>query len=242
MDDKALMEKFDVSRAALSKLRLYHALLLKWQKAVNIVSPKTLDKAWERHFVDSLQVLPFIPDQVKIIADLGSGGGFPGLVIACVRDDVNVHSVESDMKKCQFQSNVSREAISFINCSQVLQSPFVEGVPVNLCQDVVAPLVQEKQSSLCNFTMHNKRIEQVYDDISPDLVMARALASLEKLFDYVYPWVERNSAIEFLFLKGSRAEEEIAQASKFYDFSCKAYPSITDDEASILYIRNLTRI
>lgn len=203
MEDTALMQKFDVSREVISKLHLYHALLLKWQKAVNIVSPKTLDEAWGRHFVDSLQIMPLIPAHVKVIADLGSGGGFPGLVVACLRDDINVHSVESDMKKCQFQKAVSRETI------------------------------------LENFTVHNMRIEQAYEAVLPDMVTARALASLDKLFGYVYPWVEVKPDIELLFLKGLRAEEEIAQAREFYDFSCDIYPSVTEPDAAILHVRDL---
>lgn len=231
-DAVTLIEMFDVSRESLNRLEQYHSLLLKWQKAVNLVSPKTLDHAWERHFVDSLQVLPLIPAHVKVIADLGSGGGFPGLVIACVRDDLEIHSVESDMKKCQFQSHVySRSAVP-------VDSPS-EGDDVS--RETILATLQEPSESKRNFFVHNKRIEQAYGDVSPDLITARALASLDKLFGYVYPWVEDNPAVEFLFLKGGRAQEEIEDALKIYDFDYSIHQSVTDPEASILSIQNLQK-
>lgn len=104
------VEKFDVSRESFDKLVAYHRLLLKWQKAINLISPKTIQNAWQRHFIDSVQLLPYISDDIKIIADLGSGGGFAGLVIAVCRPDIQVHLVDSDMRKCQFLKTVSRES------------------------------------------------------------------------------------------------------------------------------------
>lgn len=90
------------------KRALYEALLRKWQKAVNLVSPVTLNCMRERHFEDSLQLAPLIP-QGAILFDLGSGAGFPGLVLAMARPDLNVTLIESDTKKCTFLSTVSRE-------------------------------------------------------------------------------------------------------------------------------------
>ncbi len=108
----------DVSRETEDRLRQYQALLLKWQKAVNLVSPSTLDQAWERHFLDSLQLIPLIPQNTKSILDMGSGAGFPGLAIAMARPDLAVTLIESDSKKCSFLKTVSREtgiAVHIIN-------------------------------------------------------------------------------------------------------------------------------
>ncbi len=90
------------------KLQLYLQLLTKWQRTINLVAPNTLTQAWERHIEDSLQVVDMIP-QNATIADLGSGGGFPGMVIALARPDVTVNLIESDQKKCTFLLVVSRE-------------------------------------------------------------------------------------------------------------------------------------
>lgn len=110
---------FDVSLGAYQKLENYHALLLKWQKAINLVSPKTLQNAWERHFLDSAQVLNAIPQGQKTIADIGSGGGFAGLVVAILRPDCDVHLIESDERKCQFLKTVSRETSTNVSVHTV---------------------------------------------------------------------------------------------------------------------------
>ncbi len=98
-----------VSREIEAKLKTYERLLLEWQEKMNLVSRHTLATAWERHFEDSLQLLPLIPDHVKTLFDLGSGAGFPGLVIAIACPDIKVHMVESTGKKCRFLEAVSRE-------------------------------------------------------------------------------------------------------------------------------------
>jgi 16S rRNA (guanine527-N7)-methyltransferase len=72
---------FDVSRETIDRLATYEALLRQWQKAVNLVAPSTLDAVWHRHFADSAQLLPLAPD-TRTWVDLGSGAGFPGLVVA----------------------------------------------------------------------------------------------------------------------------------------------------------------
>lgn len=101
-------DRFDVSRETLSKLEQYHMLLLKWQGAINLVGPKTVNDAWMRHFIDSAQIETLIsPD--KKVADLGSGAGFPGLVLCIMRPDLTVSLIESDQRKAQFLRTVSRE-------------------------------------------------------------------------------------------------------------------------------------
>jgi len=98
-----------VSREMKAKLDVYDLLLNKWQASINLVSNSTLKDAQTRHFLDSLQLCQYIPDTAKILYDIGSGAGFPGLVIATVRPDLSVHLIESDQKKCAFLQTVSRE-------------------------------------------------------------------------------------------------------------------------------------
>lgn len=99
----------NVSRETLDKLKTYERLLIEWQGMMNLVSRNTLDHAWERHFEDSLQLLPLIPPHIKTLFDFGSGAGFPGLVFAIARPEIKVHLVESIGKKCRFLETVSRE-------------------------------------------------------------------------------------------------------------------------------------
>ncbi|MFA5592992.1 MAG: 16S rRNA (guanine(527)-N(7))-methyltransferase RsmG [Micavibrio sp.] len=98
-----------VSQETLDRLRLYQALLIKWQAKINLVSPNTVQESWERHFIDSAQLAPLIPASVKTIADLGAGAGFAGMVLAIMRPDLAVTFIESDSKKCAFLAAVSRE-------------------------------------------------------------------------------------------------------------------------------------
>ena len=101
--------KIDLSPETLEKLQIYHGLLVKWQEAINLVAHSTIDGAWNRHFLDSIQLVNFISPDVKTLIDLGTGGGFPGMVLAIVRPDIEVILVDSDSKKCEFLKTVSRE-------------------------------------------------------------------------------------------------------------------------------------
>jgi len=94
----------------LARLDRFVATLLKWQATTNLVAPSTLPELWTRHIADSLQLLPLAPD-AKHWVDLGSGGGFPGLVIACAiadRPGAMVHLVESNLKKAAFLREAAR--------------------------------------------------------------------------------------------------------------------------------------
>lgn len=101
-----------VSEEQEEKLALYQARLLHWQKAINLVATSTLGDSARRHFLDSAQIvlsLPMPSTRPLSLVDLGSGAGFPGLVLAILRPDLDVHLVEADAKKCAFLQTVSRE-------------------------------------------------------------------------------------------------------------------------------------
>lgn len=103
----------DVSRETFERLEHYLALLNKWNPAINLVSKSTLDEAWTRHFIDSVQVFKHAPENWDHWADLGSGGGFPGAVIAILAAELapkgKVTLVESDQRKSAFLGTVLRE-------------------------------------------------------------------------------------------------------------------------------------
>ena len=97
-----------VSRETLEKLDFLVAFLEERQKAVNLVGRSTLPDVWRRHILDSAQVLDLLPSDCSTVTDLGSGAGFPGLVLA-IMGDFKVHLVESIGKKAQFLGEVSAE-------------------------------------------------------------------------------------------------------------------------------------
>jgi len=109
----ACFRELGVSRETSDQLTAYVALLEKWQAKINLVGPKTMADVWRRHVLDSGQLFDLIPAEAKTILDLGSGAGFPGLVIALMgrdrgRPDFSVNLVESDQRKSVFLREVIR--------------------------------------------------------------------------------------------------------------------------------------
>ena len=98
-----------VSRETLPQLERYMRLLCKWQEKINLVGPATLQEIWHRHFVDSLQVIQWLPDDVpRQVLDFGSGAGFPGLIIALCTEH-KVCLVDSNSRKAAFLRHVASE-------------------------------------------------------------------------------------------------------------------------------------
>lgn len=99
-----LLPGLSVSDETLAALRGFDAALRKWSNAINLVSPSTLTESWERHILDSAQLFALVPEGARHWADLGAGGGLPGLVIAILGRDMGlrVTLVESDRRKSAF--------------------------------------------------------------------------------------------------------------------------------------------
>jgi len=92
-----------VSRETLARLKIYAELLRDWNSRHNLVSQASLADLWRRHFWDSAQLTPLVPKQARTLADLGSGAGFPGLVLAeMLRERIAVTLYEATGKKCDF--------------------------------------------------------------------------------------------------------------------------------------------
>jgi 16S rRNA (guanine527-N7)-methyltransferase len=97
-----------VSRETIERLRLYAELLHKWQKKINLVGASTLGDLWRRHFLDSAQLFPYLPEPPYRLVDFGSGAGFPGLVLAAM-GATDVHLIESDARKGAFLREAARQ-------------------------------------------------------------------------------------------------------------------------------------
>ena len=107
MSAEEFQARLSVPRETMEKFICYSELLVKWQKSINLVSNSTLSDMWRRHFFDSAQLFDYInvSDKPLIILDLGSGAGFPGLVLSMLGAG-KVHLVESVGKKCAFMKQV----------------------------------------------------------------------------------------------------------------------------------------
>lgn len=119
-----LVSRLDVSRETQDRLTAYVALVEKWQRRVNLVSASTLPDIWSRHIWDSAQLASLVPEGTRRILDVGSGAGFPGLVLAALCD-AECHLVESDQKKAIFLQTVVREC----GIPAVIHTARIESLP-----------------------------------------------------------------------------------------------------------------
>lgn len=106
---------WDVSRETLERLDIYVRLLEQWNPKINLIGKSTLGEIWRRHIRDSLQLAPFIPPNTSFVADIGSGAGLPGLVLA-IAGSAPIQLIESDKRKASFL----RQAKAQLGLSQVI--------------------------------------------------------------------------------------------------------------------------
>jgi len=116
--------RWGVSRETLARFQIYADLLRRWQKAINLVGASTLPDLWRRHFEDSAQLFSLLPPTARVLVDLGSGAGFPGLVLALMGVP-EVHLIESDRRKATFL----REAARATGATVTVHAERIESVP-----------------------------------------------------------------------------------------------------------------
>jgi 16S rRNA (guanine527-N7)-methyltransferase len=111
-DRAGFARAFDVSRETMARLDALVATIERWQRAINLISRRTLPEVWHRHVADSAQLLALAPATAQSWADFGAGAGFPGLVVAALaceaRPDLAVTLVESDQRKMAFLAEAAR--------------------------------------------------------------------------------------------------------------------------------------
>jgi 16S rRNA (guanine527-N7)-methyltransferase len=213
---EAFAQAFEVSHETLEKLTKYADLVPQWQKAVNLVAPSTLDQVWHRHLADSAQVAALIPPAARTFADLGSGGGFPALVVGIMlagqmprRAAFTMTLIESDIRKGAFLREVIRKT----------------GLKTH--GNVVEILSMRIENSVTQLKVG-----------TVDVVSARACASLDRLFQYAYPLFHADTVA--LFLKGRDVQREITEAQAHWTFSTRLTQSRTEPDATIVEVRHLS--
>ena len=130
MDIKRQIDKFSryskVSRETIKKLIHYEKILIEANKSLNLVGNSTISQIWTRHFLDSSQVIDFIDKNDKILVDIGSGAGFPGIVLAILADDrkmdLKVSLIEKSKKKNIFLTEVIKKLN--LDVAQICQNIF----------------------------------------------------------------------------------------------------------------------
>lgn len=179
-----------VSRETTDSLEHYLDLLRQWQKTHNLVAPSTIPDLWSRHVLDSLRLWPTVESYWKrgVLVDLGSGAGFPGLVLAIMVRQARlaqpnrVHLIESNGKKASFLRHVARA----LNLDVTVHAARIEDVTPQLSQNTV------------------------------DVVTARALAPLDQLLALAEPLLIAGATA--IFPKGVQFEVEVEKARRYWNF------------------------
>lgn len=200
-----LLPDLDVSRETIERLKRYEALIIKWQKAINLVSNDTVAQIWDRHIVDSAQLFAVIDVYPKAWIDIGSGAGLPGVVnailLAELSPDSTVTLVESDQRKATFLRTALREC------------------------DVGGEVI-------------NDRVEKV-DPAGADILTARALASVDQLLHHACRHLIENGTA--ILHKGRNFQQELDLARASWNYDVTLHQSLTDPDARLLELRNITR-
>ncbi|WP_421693019.1 16S rRNA (guanine(527)-N(7))-methyltransferase RsmG [Aestuariivirga sp.] len=133
----SILAEYSVSRESRVKIKTYVALLLNWQRRINLIGPTTVASIWDRHILDSLQLLPLLPPGTRHIAELGSGAGIPGLVIAMAAN-LEAHLYESNAKKAAFLREAARQTETRASVHTVRLETLRDNPAVPIVQCVVA--------------------------------------------------------------------------------------------------------
>lgn len=136
----------NVSRGTLDRLEAYVRLLDLWNRRINLVGRNTMGDIWRRHILDSAQLYPLMPMSTRVLVDLGSGAGLPGLILA-IMGVANVHLIESDQRKAAFL----REAVRITEASATVHAVRVEDL-APLTADVVTARAVADLSTLLDLS------------------------------------------------------------------------------------------
>lgn len=191
--------KTHVSRETLARLQTYARLLVEWQDRLNLIGPSTIPDLWRRHMWDSAQVADHVSGKVWL--DLGTGAGFPGLVLALMGKG-QVHLSEKSPKKCLFLRSVVKET----------QAPAV--VHEGRAEDLKLPPI--------------------------DVIVSRACAPLPRLLAMAHPFFGKHTVA--LFHKGLNLDDELTEATKYWNIFYKVIPSVTDPRGRLLRVESLSRV
>lgn len=223
---------FNVSRETIDKLTIYVRLLEQWQTTINLVAPATLAAVWHRHIADSAQLLALAPSTATSWVDLGSGAGFPGLVLAILLSDQQDGSLRmtAGSQEASRHAQVRKTRFTLVE-SDTRKVAFLREVArqVGLSQSKASPV-----------DIWHARIESPSTHVkvgTVDVVTARALAPLPRLLGLCQPFF--GPATVALLLKGREADRELEEARSQWRIDAKLVPSLTELDARIAVVSQL---
>lgn len=168
LDAAGFAELVPVSRETLARLETYAGLLRQWSARINLVGRDTLVDLWRRHFLNSAQLLPFVPTDAPSLIDLGSGAGFPGLVLA-ILGLPGIELVEANSRKAAFLREAARltaAPVTIRACRIAAVPPHPVAViaaralaPLDRLLDLAAPFIAP--DSVCLFLKGERAAEEL---------------------------------------------------------------------------------
>jgi 16S rRNA (guanine527-N7)-methyltransferase len=132
-----VLARLNVSRESFAQIETYVELLLNWQSKINLIGPSTIEDVWRRHVLDSLQILPLMKSKTEAIADLGSGAGVPGLILA-LGGNLRAELYESNGKKVAFLREAIRQTKANALVHQIRLETLEDHLPARIPQYVTA--------------------------------------------------------------------------------------------------------
>lgn len=132
-----VLARLNVSRESFAQIETYVELLLTWQSKINLIGPSTIEDVWRRHVLDSLQLLPLMKSKTEAIADLGTGAGIPGLILA-LGGNLRAELYESNGKKVAFLREAIRQTKANALVHQIRLETLEDHLPARIPQYVTA--------------------------------------------------------------------------------------------------------
>jgi 16S rRNA (guanine527-N7)-methyltransferase len=132
-----VLARLNVSRESFAQIETYVELLLTWQSKINLIGQSTVENIWRRHVLDALQLLPLMHSKTETVADLGSGAGIPGLILA-LGGNLRAELYESNGKKVAFLREAIRQTKVNAVVHQVRLETLERHLPARIPQYVTA--------------------------------------------------------------------------------------------------------
>ncbi|NRA87503.1 MAG: 16S rRNA (guanine(527)-N(7))-methyltransferase RsmG [Rhizobiales bacterium] len=242
---KMHIKQLGLNEAQVAALNEYEQLLLKWQKSINLIASSTVTEIWMRHIIDSAQLFKMLDrSSRKSLLDLGSGGGFPALVIAILdkhadadseygTDKLKVTCIESVQKKSAFLKDVSRR----LGLNIKVENTRIEQLAVQLYDE---PSKGDEDASRETYGLNASG--------KFDFITARAVANLDKLLGYCEPYFARKTENNMVnvstvfFLKGQDIDKELTEATKCWHIDYELTVSQTHQFGKIIKISDFGQI
>ena len=189
---------YNVSRETISKLDIYAQCLIEWQSKFNLIGKSTASILWQRHILDSLQLVSAIPNDFQSLMDIGTGAGLPGFIIAIYYNELgkDIYLVDSNKKKCSFLNHVA----SSCNVKVKICPERIQDLSLNykICADVITARAFANVDSILSLSQpytHKKTKYLLQKGINAKSELTKAKISSKLRVEFINSITQENSYI-----------------------------------------------